>query len=68
MQHSACEGGAHDRLCFPLYRRELQYVLEDAEVSAVLASERHADRVAALAQVPASPGCLPACGAMLPVV
>lgn len=36
-------------------RRQLQYVLEDAEVAAVLASKRHADRLHALAKAWTSP-------------
>ena len=37
-------------LCLSHPDRELSYVLEDAEVAAVLASERHADRLARLAE------------------
>ncbi|KAL4426407.1 hypothetical protein ABPG77_004701 [Micractinium sp. CCAP 211/92] len=43
-------GGIAVPLCLSHPDRELQYVLEDAEVSSVLASEEHADRLAALAQ------------------
>ncbi|KAL4430870.1 hypothetical protein ABPG75_006126 [Micractinium tetrahymenae] len=43
-------GGITVPLCLTHPDRELQYVLEDAEVSSVLVSERHADRMAALAQ------------------